>query len=808
MELSFRCAWITFAGSAILSGPALVNDVWAAAATGQPDALPGTGLEEITVTAERKDTALSKTPVTVNVLSADALAQAQIATEGDLRSAVPGLIVQAGTNSNQLDYSIRGNSQDAFSGTRPGVLPYVNDVQIGGSGVSSAFYDLQSVQVLKGPQGTLFGRSATGGAVLFTTTKPTDTFGGYASAAFGDFATKKFEGALNLPLIPDDLFFRVAGFFSQHDGFQYNLYDNTEIGSQKRKGVRISLRANMGPSIQNDLMVDYYQADGGSMVGVISGLMPPSATPGTPPYIPLQFLYAGVATPLDRATGIATLQALTGAPANVAAAFYNAYFYDPRRPSTGLTGTLAAQQARGPYVVDTNALDASTARHTIVTNETVFKLTGNTSIKNIVGYTDLKDRVHYDADGTPYSIVDNGPADQLTPGFFYPTKQVSDELQLLGKAVSERLDYVMGLYYSHEKFGLSYTNYNFDLLFGGQQSPRDFEVRNETYAGYAQGTYKLNDSGLAITVGARGTTEQVRLVKLPGDADLIAHPVAPPGFDYDQSRTFNTLSWNLGTQDQLTSDLMLYVASRRAYKSGGFNGNAPAQVGYGDTAGDAFRQERITDVETGAKFNGRALDMPLRINAAVYNQWLEDAQHSAYALISGTPASITINVPDEKVYGVELEGEIQPHRWLNIGGNINYMHARFGSKPVVVLGNPLVFDQVPVAPEWSGVAFAELSLPLSKNLTGILHGDFYAQAKSYTSPRSQNSAGTIIPGYGVANFRIGLQGDPGWSLTANVKNAFDRTYYVGGLSAGEIFQINVLVPAEPRTYTVEARYTF
>jgi outer membrane receptor protein involved in Fe transport len=127
------------------------------------------GLEEIVVTAQRREQSLEKTPIAVSVVGADALAQQQIVTEQDLVAAVPGLTVRAGLSSNQLNYAIRGQSLDLFSFNRPGVLPYFNEVQVSSNATSSAFYDLQSIQVLKGPQGTLFGRSATGGAVLPTT---------------------------------------------------------------------------------------------------------------------------------------------------------------------------------------------------------------------------------------------------------------------------------------------------------------------------------------------------------------------------------------------------------------------------------------------------------------------------------------------------------------------------------------------------------------------------------------------------------------------------------------------------------------
>jgi outer membrane receptor protein involved in Fe transport len=156
-------------------------------------------LEEIVVTAQRREQNLSNTPVAVAVLGAESLRDHAIISEEDLRSAVPGLNVKASFNSNDLNYVIRGQSVDTMSNTRPGVLPYINEVQIGGAGAVSTFYDLQSVQVLKGPQGTLFGRSATGGAVLFTTQKPTDEFEGYVTAGGGNYGQQKYEGAINVP---------------------------------------------------------------------------------------------------------------------------------------------------------------------------------------------------------------------------------------------------------------------------------------------------------------------------------------------------------------------------------------------------------------------------------------------------------------------------------------------------------------------------------------------------------------------------------------------------------------------------------
>jgi iron complex outermembrane receptor protein len=191
------------------SGAAMAQSASADAAADAATANP-TG--EIIVTAQRRAEALERTPVAISVVSGDALAKRAIVTEADLQAASPGLIIRAGYNSNQLNYALRGQSLDAFSDTRPGVLPYFNEIQLDGvGGGSSAFYDLQSVQVLKGPQGTLFGRNSTGGAVLFTSVKPDENFGGYFSGRVGNYKSYQLEGALNVPLAGDRVLARVAG---------------------------------------------------------------------------------------------------------------------------------------------------------------------------------------------------------------------------------------------------------------------------------------------------------------------------------------------------------------------------------------------------------------------------------------------------------------------------------------------------------------------------------------------------------------------------------------------------------------------
>ncbi|MBB5684817.1 TonB-dependent receptor [Sphingobium boeckii] len=776
---------------------------------------------DIIVTAQRRDESLSKTPVAVSVFNSETLAKNQIVSEQDLHIATPGLSVRSGLSSNNLNYAIRGQSRDVYSGTRPGVLPYFNDVQIGGAGGASLFYDLSSVQVLKGPQGTLFGRSATGGAVLFSTAKPTDELNGYASGLLGNYGARKIEGAINLPLAQNAngsaLLARVAGFYDTRNGFQTNVFDPgspRREGDHNRWGIRGSLTAQLGDRFRNELVVDYYKYDGSNTIPSISGLMPFTGVGA--PFIPAELLYAGNATPQARATGIATAQGLMAAfgfPAAAIAAqpaFYDAYFANPQHPAGGLRSFLAEQLARGPFVVAVRGQNIYNAKNTIISNSSIFDLSDEVQIKNIFGYTKLLSESAFDAGGNPFGVIFTAAPGSDTR-FIDNTKQISDEFQLLGSAFSDRLSYVTGLYYSHEKRDTLNNATLFDILAGGIPISAAYSTINKTYAAYGQATLKLNDDGLALTLGARYTNEKVKADFFNPDGSAIAAP-APAGLNYSPSTKYNKLSWQIGVQDQVSSNLLLYIVSRRAYKSGGYNGQVGAQTGTAVVGGNEFGAEQLTDVEVGAKFSGRVGDMPARLNVALFNIWDKDSQRTAYAFIPPPgvgPTAVTVNVPSAKTYGFEVDGQIKLLRWLTIGGSFSYLHPRFTNGGVVVFGNPDVFNQVPDTPRKSGVFYADVEIPVKADLSILLHGDVYAQDNTFTSPTSANNFGTDIPGYALANFHVGLEDSKtGWSLTANLKNAFNRLYYTGGVNAGQIFQANIRNPGDPRTFTVEARIKF
>ena len=507
----------------------------------------------------------------------------------------------------------------------------------------------------------------------------------------------------------------------------------------------------------------------------------------------------------------------------------------PKVNPLGLAAEVAAQQARGPYIANGEAPSYTEVKNQIVTNATTIDLGGGRQFKNILGYTNLDTIRGVDLDGTPVPIDSQGPISGK--GLHSTSKQVSEELQLLGKALDDKLSYVTGLYYANEK--ISYHPLSFFTEFSSalapfyagltQQVRNVSETTNTSYAVYAQGTYSLAEStgmeGLSATLGLRYSDDKTRLVYSPEDTSYClevggcpataASPVSLPNAAYKNDQTVSTKkpSWTLGLQNQVNPNMLLYAATRGSFKSAGFNYSVAPKIGDGSAGGNGYKNEIVTDVELGMKLQSNANGMPMRLNLAAYNNWIKDRQATAYGVVNGGPAALTVNVPQAKVYGLEADGQIGLTHWLTVGGSANYTHAAYtaGHNVVIFGGNPILYTTYPDTPEYSESVFADVKIPVASDLEVSLHGDLSAQSETFftsTGAAGQNP-GARIAGYGLANFRLGL-GDShaGWSVSASVKNAFNRLYYVGGLPLAPLFGFNTAVVGEPRMYTLDARYKF
>jgi iron complex outermembrane receptor protein len=554
-------------------------------------------------------------------------------------------------------------------------------------------------------------------------------------------------------------------------------------------------------AIKNQLVADYSRYNGAGTSAVLYSL---NSKIGA---IPATGLYAGGAVSDAYFTGLALA---AGAPpgTSLAGAWAAYVATHPTTNPNGLASVLANQRANGPFTVDFEGPDSNAARNLVFSNITTFDVADNTQIKNIAGHTQLDSNTDYDADGTPYNIDDNFNVNN--------TRQTSDELQLLGKAFAEKLSYVLGVYYSDESttIHLGSALLSLEPFIPPTPQHNDYTGTNKTLAEYTQGTYDLTEAtgvqGLGVTLGVRHTSEKIGSELLPtasGYSQVLANPATEA---VDQSKTFNNISWTIGVQDQLTSDVLIYAVSRRSYKNGGYNGTLVPVIGPGDVGGNGYLTETDTDGELGVKYQGVIAAMPIRMNAAVYNQWISNNQRVAYTTDSfGSPAPISVNVPRAKVSGVELDGQISPLSWLSIGASYDYTDGRFTSNLVSILGRPpLVFGTYPDTAKSMATLYSDVTIPVREGLAVVLHGDIYNQTAIAYSSTANINPGAILPGYAVSDFRVSLDSRQGWTVSAVVKNAFNRVYYAGGIAAAELFQFNTAIPGDPRTASLELHYKF
>jgi iron complex outermembrane receptor protein len=758
---------------------------------GQADSADESGaLQEIIVTAQRRSENLQKTPVAIAALGSEALRQRSIVTESDLQLAVPGLTARQTLDSNDVNYAIRGQTYEFATGSQVAVQPYVNEVPVT-SNAPTSFYDLQSIQVLKGPQGTLFGKNVTGGAVLITAARPTSEFEGYVQARAGNYALRSVQGALNIPLIKDNLLLRVAGDLQRRHGFSYNLFDGRRQGDVKRDSVRGTILVKPTETLNNMLIVDYGRSRGSGTPSVLYSAYGPGSTNNG---IPLNSAVASLYSP--------ALDNIVGVP-GAWDAFLAAH---PGADPDGLVGFLAKQKARSPFLGSTNFPNSNRSHGLVLSNVTTLDVSDGIQIKNIFGYVRTKAKQGRDFDGSPFDlehavIVRNN-------------RQYSDEIQLLGKAFDERLSYVVGAYYS-ELSKFDYTNVSFlDLgpIIPVTTVPYISVLEDRNLSVYAQGTYDLSDmtgvQGLGVTVGGRYTSEKVSTSQRPGSVFYNA-----PGLFNHLSTTFKKVSWQFGIQEQVSRDLLLYAVTRRSFRTGGFNIYAPPLPGTAEVGGSLFKPEIAQDVELGAKYQGRLAGVPTRLNIAVYKQWVDNIQRTLNVVVPNVGVSgFTANVPQAQVYGLEGSLDVNPLQWLEFGADVAYTHAKFTKNAVTLFGQEVVYGPYPDTPRWSGSAFVQLGTDLP-NAVGRLSGraEVYAQTGFYFSALGDTVIpGAHIPGYKLVNFRVGLDhiADSGLSIAGYVKNAFDKRYFAGGLPIGSALSANSAIPGDRRTMYIEASYKF
>ncbi|HKX21670.1 MAG TPA: TonB-dependent receptor, partial [Rhizorhapis sp.] len=730
----------------------------------------------------------SKVPVSVSALTAEMLQERNVSSEQDLAAVVPGLIVKSGQNSNQISFTLRGQTLDPFSGSSPAVLTYINEAPQSAGNTSTAFFDFSSVQVLKGPQGTLFGRNATGGAILYETSKPGDVYGGYLTVKGGERNYIQVQGAVDLPL-SDALKVRLAADYNKQDGYIRNAKTGSTLGDTDALSGRITVVFEPSSGFKNTIVAQYSDFGGTEGAG---GL----------------YSYHACGETNNGYTLTSTLDCVYGLNSPFAPTLGDGPVGDGTWPGA-VPGYLAWQQQH-PYEVWLSYDLPHKAHAAFVTNTTEVELGDSLTLKNIFNYSDAFARTPGILSGSPFGSLNlynrtglgNGPPG----GEEFSTEAVSNELQLQG--TSGALEYIVGAFYSWSK------KKEYIPVIVGSELPTPladiayyYHQRSKSKAVFAQLTYALTDQ-LKVSAGGRYTWETVGLDQITGSLFNLNGDTP-----LKQKAKLHDPSWTFNVQYQIDSNNMIYFAQRGSFRAGGFNG---AVVPFNNT--NFFGNENTYDFELGYKFAGLLGDVRSRLNIAIYRQYVKHAQHSIYALVNGNPAAFTVNVPEKRIQGVEFDGNFNIAPWLEFGFSGAYTVAKF-TKNVVdlssatgVAGLTIPFDTYTDAPKWAGSVYTVVGLPIPEELGELKwRTDIFGQTKSYFS----NNEGSItprtqLPGYVTVDMRLSWDEISGsnFSVAAYVKNLFDKLYYNSGYVEGASGGFNTAIWGEPQTFGAELTYRF
>ncbi len=742
---------------------------------------------DIIVTARRTDEKLQDVPVSVAAFGADQLAEQRILTEADLQVATPGLTLRQTASNNQINFSLRGQAVDAFSGTAPAVVVYMNEVQVAGAGTQS-FFDLASIQVLKGPQGTLFGRNATGGAILYQVVKPSHEFGGYVTAGYGNFNNIELNGAVNLP-IGEAIALRLGASYRKRDGYQRNLaLGGLESNQIDYQAYRASLLLEPVEGFENVTTFQYNTDDGRG-----SGLKLSSINP--------QNSFGPDGTPLTAVTDLLYNLGLNGTP--------NAADLE-----------LARNRAAGFYDFYNSETNDHKSRQYFVSNKTSYEINDSVKLTNIFGYNNVRsnDIIDVDGAGLPWIIIGNVPNSQVAqPGAALPnaegynwyTKQWSNETQISGKIMDDKLNYIVGVYFGDVKQGTNTPTCAFcDIQLGipgvkwGNQNRFNGERENKSKAVFAQFTYKLMDQ-LSLTAGYRHTWEDQSITREDDDGSL-ALPNSQTKFS---SLKVNKPSWTVSLDYKVSDSLLLYVANRGSFRTAGYNIDNTVPDALGRPSNNAYKTETTYDFEVGAKFAGDIGSVRSRVNIAFYNQIVKDIQRAVYLGI----AAVTGNVNKARIRGFELDANFNLSDNFEFGGGLSHTDAIYSDPHAIAGGRNFIYGPYGDAPRWTGSVFAKVSHDIGHVGNAYLRGEVYAQSSFYYSNLANSyTPNTLIKGYSLVNLRAGIDNIYGsqFSVMAYAQNLTDKKYEVGGLDLGAVIGTSARAVGTPRTYGIQGTFKF
>jgi len=828
-------------------------------------------LEEVVVTARRRAEDISKVPISISAFSDKVLEKKGVVNLQDVAKITPGLNMTPGGSRSNPFITIRGQTKGITGNLQPGVIPYVNEVPLTNYGANIPTFDVSNIQVLKGPQGTLFGRNAMGGAVLVYSNPPSHTFGGYVKGDLGSYNYRALEGAVNIPLMQDKVAVRLAtqlyhdgGSFDTQLVSPYTINPATGIATPgtilpadhsfdelKGESYRVSLLLEPTDWIKNITVYDHSK-----IRGAVNNRLEqffPQGYYGSAPAV----YFSSPATLLSRFGPVLGQNII-----NLSQCGY----------SIVCDWRLVEQYySKGAGREQITNIDPWTARTIVwgVTNTTTININDNTTLKNIFGYRNVDSYNTSDSDGSPLVIVDSPSQVRL--------RTYTEEVQLSGALFDDKLKYTLGGFYYNEAPDGPGGNSGLEVnsLFGLSHNISLTYLHNKSKALYGQVDYSLDDfiHGLTVTGGVRQTWDTVRgcggsvtltasapelLIRGPHSSSWMteqqcntnsATPAMFPGGRAVLAQTlpkqdFDKLTYTLGFNWQITPDAMVYGTHRRGYRAGSYN--TPLFDPYLGHI-QAFGPEALEDWEIGTKLRGDVAGMRGAFDLAVFTGKDKDYQlpvgtsqlaggicvpqaitaarpaNCTNALLGGAPgvtishapATTIVNAGELTIRGFEAAGSIVPIEGLTLGAGVSFVDYKV--------------NEVSVDPSLLALLRASgqnppttVVLTLQPRWTYNLDLDYVYPDKVLDSEVSLNvnykhsdkfvstAGGIEAPDFDVWDARLTFAdvAGSGVDVSAWIKNIANNYYAAYAIGAPQSLGLMGWNVAPPRTYGVTVKYSF
>lgn len=707
--------------------------------TSQAQETPRYTLEEVIVTAQKREESLQDTPISLVAFSEADVERLRITNLHDISHDVPNLDIRQTTNSSAgARISIRGVGVNDHVLTLDGAVGmYMDGVYIArNTGLAFEMADLERVEVLRGPQGSLWGRNTTGGAISLISKKPTGELAFKQTVDIGNYDYIRSNTQLDVP-ITKSLAAKISLLYQEHGGWVDNNGAGHDFGEDRDKGARLALRWTPSDSLIVDYAYDYAESKFSSA-------------------------YYQNAAPFN--------EQFSAVP----------YFEDRQ------------EEASSSHYYESSNFDID--GHSLTLE---WAINEQLTLRSISAYREMHQ----------HNYTDNG-ANPITPRLFsndpfdVDQYQFSQEVQLLGSAFDDALQYTAGLYYFTE----SGSEYNADYItLGGipvvnyieiQAYSRDLKARNSAAAAYGQATWTpgILDQRLHLTAGFRYSADEREI------------DYKQPGVDAQNKDDWNNLSPTAIVAYDFAESSNVYLKYVEGYRTGGFNGRAANQRG----AMVPVDEEQLASLELG--FKSEWFQQRLRANAALFYSRYNDIQLSLFD-VDGPPGSVLrINAGKANIQGVELDIAAALTRGLELRFAYAYLKHKFDEVIDPETGEDIADDFLVV-----GAPSNSYNVDLEYRFEPCSWGEFsadlnYAWRDTREIGTNVQDAGDALKAYGLWNARLSLANIP-----VSPKNQFGINLWAKNLTNEDIQMDAFKVPTTggtfmnygtPRTYGVQLVYTF